>query len=117
MELLTKEQLDEKLTKIEEMESVLKSLKEEVKVHNILTAIRDKFGEVELMKDIIQQDNGKRYVLVDINTQMLYNDSYCYVNIYGYQVRKDLTLSVRCVRIWEFYNAKVIGKLEDLQNE
>lgn len=116
MELLTQEQLDERLAKIKEVQSVLKSLENEVKVHNILSAIKDQFGEVELMTDVIQQDDGKRYVLADMETQMRYNDHYKYINVYGYQVKKDLTLGVRCVAIWAFHSTKFIGKLEDLQN-
>lgn len=116
MELLTKEQLDERLAKIKEVESVLKSLKDEVKAHNILSVIKDTFGEVELMKDVIQQTDAKWYVLADMETQMRYNDTYHYINIYGYQVKKDLTLGVRCVAIWTRFGTKIIGKLEDLQN-
>ena len=116
MELLTKEQLDERLAKIKEVKAVLKGLEDEVKEHTILSEIKSKYGEIELMTDVVQYDNGKRYVLADMETQMRYNSNYHYPNIYGYQVKKDLTLSVRCIAIWAFYGTKIIGKLEDLQN-
>lgn len=116
MELLTKEQLDEKLAKIKEMESVLKGLKDEVKAHTTLSEIKSKYGEIELMTDVIQYDDGNCVVLADMETQMQHNRNYGCPTIYGYRIKKDLTLGVRCVPIWASYGTKIIGKLEDLQN-
>ena len=116
MGLLTKEQLDEKLAKIKEVENVLKGLTDEVKECTILNKIKKDFGEIELMTSVIEYDNGNRFILANMETQMQYNSNYRYPNIYGYRVKKDLTLSVRCVVLWAFHGVKVIGKLEDLQN-
>lgn len=114
---LTKEELDARLAQIEDMERVLDKLKNEVKAHNILAKIERDFANAEMEVDVVQFDNGKRYVLANMGTQLEYNGvTYRYVNIYGYPLKKDNTKSVRCVNLYSGFRAKVIGKLEDLQN-
>ena len=115
--ILTDEQLNERYAKIEEVEKLLTDLKNEVKEHTILTKIKDTFGEIEMMTDVIEEViSGKRYVIADMETHKRYNDCYDYVQLQICQVKKDLTLSSRITPLYVLRKWKRIGKLEDLQN-
>lgn len=115
--ILTDEQIEERIAKINELKDVMRGLENEVKQHHIERQIQELLGEnVELMQDVIEFPSGIRMVLVDMNTQLGYNHSYAYPDVYGLKVKKDLTLGCRCQCIYNLRYGKVIGKLEDLRN-
>lgn len=111
--ILTKEQLEDLECDIDLLSAKLTKLRTKKIAHNVMSYIKESFGDVELGSSILVDKDGKRYVLAELEEQVVINlgqrnyHKYCSVIMYG--VKRDGGLAKKHTYMYSPLNLTVTG--------
>ena len=95
--ILTKEELADLERDIDLLSAKLTELRKPKIAHNVLSYIKENFGDVELGSSILVYKDGKRYVLAkleeQVNINFAQNNYYKYCSIVMYAIEQNGTLT------------------------